>query len=165
MTTKLEIAEWFQEGVQQRAAYMIVWVDRFDNDDYPIYYLTKADTVEALRGNGQNMQSIMECYDLNAPLQPQLNRNRAWPADLPTYPAPAPASAPSAESSEEDSRRETDRTPVWELAPGHTLVIDAQEVGTVQAVTKLTYGYSVDLGAKRLYLTKDQYVDTLWSAP
>jgi hypothetical protein len=47
---------------------MIVVCDTFDHDDYPVYtnagdeFWKKHDAV-----NGQNMQRIMEVYDLNKP--------------------------------------------------------------------------------------------------
>lgn len=72
MAASLEdIAGWFERGKAQKAAYMIVVCDTFDHEDYPVYanatdFWTKHDAV-----NGQNMQRIMEVYDLGMPWSQQ----------------------------------------------------------------------------------------------
>lgn len=81
-----EIAGWFQDGLDQKAAYMIVVCDTFDHDDYPVYtndgeqFWIKHDAV-----NGQNMQRIMEVYDLNQSWQSQADGRV-----MNTPPRPAP---------------------------------------------------------------------------
>ena len=44
MTTKHEIAQWFDRGVSEGATHMIVVCDTFDHEDYPVY-VTPSDDV------------------------------------------------------------------------------------------------------------------------
>lgn len=37
MTTREQIGAWFDRGVTDNASHMIVAVDRFDHEDYPVY--------------------------------------------------------------------------------------------------------------------------------
>jgi hypothetical protein len=66
MTTKNEIRSWLQEGREKGMRWMIVVVDEFDYEDYPIF--VENDVAEFWRQhdehNGKNMQRIMEVYDL-----------------------------------------------------------------------------------------------------
>lgn len=79
MTATLrDIAGWFQEGLDQRAAFMIVACDTFDYEDYPVYtnagdqFWIKYYSVKA-----QQMVRIMEVYDLAKPWSQQ-SQGRAW---------------------------------------------------------------------------------------
>jgi hypothetical protein len=77
--TKEEIKEWFEQGVKQGASHMIVMCDTFDWDDYPVYVTPPVDarkTVEAKNGN--NMQKVMEVYNLALPMEAQLDERRAF---------------------------------------------------------------------------------------
>lgn len=77
MTSKTEIENWFDRGVKQGATHMIVVCDTFDHEDYPAY---ANDDVEALEKhkhfNGQNMQRVMEVYDLRCNKSEQMNERR-----------------------------------------------------------------------------------------
>jgi hypothetical protein len=78
-TTRKEIQEWLDSGIAMGTKFMIVVCDSFDHEDYPVY----ADTTEEFDGkyakhNGQNMQRIMEVYDLSQPLDIQLTTKRSW---------------------------------------------------------------------------------------
>ncbi|WP_100513939.1 hypothetical protein [Mycobacteroides abscessus] len=78
VATVREISKWFDTGVAAGAAYMVVWCDTYDYNDYPSYYPSAAEAQAALDATGKNMQSAMECYDLNAPKEPQLSARRTW---------------------------------------------------------------------------------------
>lgn len=82
MTTRGEISNWFDRGVAEGAAFMIVACDTFDWDDYPVF-VPPADDLQSsvARYNGPNMQKVMEVYDLNADKETQLNKGRCR-ADL-----------------------------------------------------------------------------------
>lgn len=73
-----DIAEWFQTGLDEGAAYMMVVCDTFDHDDYPVYtneaeqFWLKYKAVD-----DQNMQRIMEVYDLRKPWSQQTS-GRVW---------------------------------------------------------------------------------------
>jgi hypothetical protein len=78
MTSRIEISEWFDQGKQQGATHMIVVCDTFDHDDYPVYVGAGDDFWEKYdHYNGQNMQRIMEVYDLSHDKQSQMNEHRA----------------------------------------------------------------------------------------
>ena len=71
------ISTWFDYGVADKAHYMIVWCDDFDYSDYPSYYPDEQSAQTALN-HPSSMQRAMECYDLQADKQEQLNLRRAW---------------------------------------------------------------------------------------
>lgn len=72
-----DIAEWFDWGHSAEKAYMIVWCDMFDYDDYPAYYEDK-EAAQAALDNDSDMQRAMECYDLASDRDTQLDITRAW---------------------------------------------------------------------------------------
>lgn len=71
-----DISSWFDFGIKRGAKYMIVWCDIYDWSDYPKYYSTyeeaKADSLKT----GQNMQRLMESYDLGGDKKRQLSLRR-----------------------------------------------------------------------------------------
>ena len=81
-----DIAEWFQRGLNQKAAYLIVVCDTFEHDDYPVYvsstdaFYEKYDPLD-----NKNMQRIMEVYDLKLPWSQQ-SQGRTW--NMPPRPEP-----------------------------------------------------------------------------
>lgn len=77
MTTHDEISEWFDRGVSQGAAHMIVVCDTCDHEDYPVFSTGDEETRAAYaQYNGQNMQRVMEVYDLPDDKVAQLNERR-----------------------------------------------------------------------------------------
>lgn len=83
MTTLNKIEAWFDRGVKENQAYLVVIVDTFDYDDYPAYAADDAACNELLAKNGQNMQRIMEVYDLRKDKESQLNEHRSWHVPAP----------------------------------------------------------------------------------
>jgi len=79
-TTKEDISSWFDRGVKQGATHLIVAVDRFDHEDYPVYVQPDEDAREIVktRFSGQNMQGAMEVYNLAKDKQEQLDRKRCF---------------------------------------------------------------------------------------
>lgn len=77
--TRSEIASWFDRGAAQGAAFMIVWCDTFDYEDYPAYFNSAEEAQESLdKEDGTNMQKAMEVYDLNQPRDSQLKISKCW---------------------------------------------------------------------------------------
>jgi hypothetical protein len=77
-TTATEIGEWFDRGVGQGAAYMVVVCDTFDWDDYPVYCATRQEAQSKIDNPG-SMQKVMEVYDLKASRAEQLKGgSRTW---------------------------------------------------------------------------------------
>lgn len=72
-----DIADWFDQGWTDAKAYMIVWCDEFDYEDYPAYYDDEESAQTALNTPGVQ-QRAMECYDLNSDKDAQMNLPRAW---------------------------------------------------------------------------------------
>lgn len=68
MTTAAELKGWFDQGVTQGSKWMIILVDTWDYDNYPVYF---TDPVELYKryDNAGNMQRVMEVYDLSLPFQ------------------------------------------------------------------------------------------------
>ena len=63
------------EGV----THMLVVCDTFDYEDYPVYVTSDQVMQEVFEEyQGQNMQKVMEIYNLCMDLEPQINATRAW---------------------------------------------------------------------------------------
>lgn len=77
-TTRGLIQTWIDTGKRAGKAYMAVWCDSYDYDDYPKYYDDAASCQESINTSGQNMQTVIEVYDLLADTGPQLAAWRAW---------------------------------------------------------------------------------------
>jgi len=68
-----DIIAWFGAGVKDRCTHLIVVCDTFDHDDYPVF-VHKNDDFYAIYdrySGGQNMQRVMEVYDLSRPWSTQ----------------------------------------------------------------------------------------------
>lgn len=77
MTTRAEIAEWFDRGVAQGATHLIVVCDTFNYEDYPAFATGAKDVHEKYAHyDKQNMQRIVEVYDLHADKQEQMAASR-----------------------------------------------------------------------------------------
>ena len=74
MTTKEDIKEWFKRGKEKGAIYLLVICDTFDWQDYPVF----CDTIEEAQKartkylSGENMQKLMEIYDLRGNMSEQI---------------------------------------------------------------------------------------------
>lgn len=78
-TTRDEIRQWFERGVAEGKIAMIVMCDTFDWGDYPVYVNAGQDTRALAKSlDGQNMQKLMEFYDLSIPAEPQLSAGRSF---------------------------------------------------------------------------------------
>lgn len=62
MTTVREIEEWFDYGVENGYTHMLVMVDTYDNDDYPVYFKSKE---EAYQRSLDDSKYVMEAYVLD----------------------------------------------------------------------------------------------------
>ncbi len=78
-TTKEDIKEWIKRGQDQGATHMIVVCDTFDWEDYPVYVMPTEDARTKYHSyNGQNMQKVMEVYNLSKDINYQLNQHRSF---------------------------------------------------------------------------------------
>jgi hypothetical protein len=72
-TTREDLSEWFDAGVEDKHTHMIVVCDTFDWDDYPVYATGDAECFKEYHAhNGPNMQKVMEVYDLRKSKASQL---------------------------------------------------------------------------------------------
>jgi hypothetical protein len=79
MTTTKELRKWYDLGVAKNAAYMAIWTDTFDYTDFPVYYKTKEEAQAEINKDGENMQKVMEVYDLHGDKEKQLEGGtRTW---------------------------------------------------------------------------------------
>ena len=81
-TTQADIREWINEASED-TRWMIVVADTFDYEDYPVYVADDEKKFwEAFDAHNEAMQRIMEVYDLDMDVEPQLKEFRAnhWPA-------------------------------------------------------------------------------------
>lgn len=88
MTTRQEISNWFDAGVQRGAKHMLVICDTYDHEDYPVYTQTDEECLERYKTPG-SMQRVMEVYDLALDRDVQLDTTRV--CNLPGLPASADA--------------------------------------------------------------------------
>ncbi len=94
-TTREEIGGWFDRGVAQKATHLIVVVDDFDHEDYPVFFTCTREgalaKVDEYSKGMHSMQRVMEVYALTLPKDPQLSEHRSFNYDVA---APAPVSRP-----------------------------------------------------------------------
>lgn len=78
-TTKKIIAEWIESGLEKKATHMIVVCDTFDHTDYPVYVFENQNARQVASSySGENMQIVMEVYNLSLPIEQQLNESRSF---------------------------------------------------------------------------------------
>ena len=78
-TTKDQIREWLYVAKSDGATHMLVVCDTFEYEDYPVHVYPDEDLAEkANRLYDENMQKVMECYDLSTDMEAQLAEPRAW---------------------------------------------------------------------------------------
>lgn len=80
MTTKNEISEWFDRGVDEGATHMIVVCDTFDYEDYPVLVNPTQNIEEEVvkYNSSEKMSKVMEVYNLGKNKEYQLNQHRAY---------------------------------------------------------------------------------------
>lgn len=76
--TKEEINAWLKTGQERQSTHVIIAVDTFDYQDYPVYIAKKDDVQEKLKNIRNGQDRAMEVYNLSLALDPQLNQPRAW---------------------------------------------------------------------------------------
>ena len=80
VTTKEDIARWFDEGVSQKAEFMLVALDTFDWVGYPVYIGATDDFESKLLEyqDPSKMSKVMEVYDMKRSKHEQMNSGRVW---------------------------------------------------------------------------------------
>jgi hypothetical protein len=77
--SRAQTDQWFNQAVRNGATHMLVVVDGFDYEDYPVPVLYGEDVQEKIdKYDGKEMQRVMEVYDLSISKEVQLEMTRAW---------------------------------------------------------------------------------------
>ena len=76
-TSRDEIADWFDWGIEKGASHMIIVCDTFDYDDYPVFVNSVEEARKKVASPGQ-MQKVMEVYLLSGDKEEQLNQRRCF---------------------------------------------------------------------------------------
>lgn len=77
--SKSDIADWFRTGQEQGASHMLIVVDTFDFDDYPVYVAPGVDPAEVCDiYNAKEMRRVLEVYDLGMDMHVQLGQSRCY---------------------------------------------------------------------------------------
>lgn len=77
-TTREEIATWFDRGVDEGNAWMVVICDTFDHEDYPSYHTTEESAREVVKNPGK-MQRVHGVYRLDLRFKDeQIALNYCW---------------------------------------------------------------------------------------
>jgi len=77
--SKEDIHEWLKEGKKKGMTHVIIVCDDFQWEDYPIYIMPGQDVKEIEKKHGvEQMERVMEIYNLSLPLEPQIEEERAW---------------------------------------------------------------------------------------
>ena len=77
--TKSDIERWLGTAKEKGASHLIVAVDRYDHDNYPIYVWPEQKIQEEIdRVDPENMQGIDEVYNMSMDINEQLSEYRAY---------------------------------------------------------------------------------------
>ena len=75
--TRTEIVEWLETAKQHKDAFLIIGLDPFDHDNFPIYCQTAQVCTEALTRLIRHGNSYDEVYDMSLPIDTQLAERRS----------------------------------------------------------------------------------------
>jgi len=77
--TRSDIERWLESAKEKCATHLIVAVDRYDHNNYPIYVGPDEDVNEEIQKvDGKNMQGIDEVYNMSMDIDEQLSEYRAY---------------------------------------------------------------------------------------
>jgi len=77
--SKQDIERWLESAKEKGATHLIVAVDTFDHDNYPVYVAPHEDiNKEIERVNSGSMQGIDEVYNMAMNIEEQLSSFRAY---------------------------------------------------------------------------------------
>ncbi len=77
MTTRETIRGWLEEAKAKGFSHLLVVCDEFDYEDYPVQAQTVMEAHDLWKHyDTQSMSKVMEVYNLNKPLEPQLAKHR-----------------------------------------------------------------------------------------
>jgi hypothetical protein len=78
-TSEEEIRGWLERGQKEGATHVVVVVDTYDHEDYPVMVKPEESVRDVFdEHNMKNMQRVMEVYALHLDLDAQLNEFRSF---------------------------------------------------------------------------------------
>lgn len=76
---KTTIKNWLLNADRNKYSHMIVAVDTFDYDHYPVFVEIGKEAREAVADvESEQMQKVCEVYNLQMPIQAQLDESRSY---------------------------------------------------------------------------------------
>lgn len=79
VTTKADIKRWFKHGMANNQKWMLIVCDTFNYEDYPAYAKDDSEFWDKYdHYDDNNMQKIMETYNLEKDMNEQLGYNRCY---------------------------------------------------------------------------------------
>lgn len=76
--TKQDIKGWLEQAKEGGATHLIIAVDTFDFDNYPVYVSPQEDVLKEYgRIIGSSMQGVDEVYNMSMDINKQLKEHRA----------------------------------------------------------------------------------------
>lgn len=75
--TRKDIATWLKQAKAVHAAYLVVGLDPFDYDNFPIFCESGKECEAALRRLTESGNQCDEVYDLSLPIDEQLAEHRS----------------------------------------------------------------------------------------
>ena len=71
------IKDWLNEALEKGATHMLTVWDTYDHADYPVFVMPDEDVhIVYEKFKNDQMQRVMEVYDMSCNLEDQLNTNR-----------------------------------------------------------------------------------------
>lgn len=75
--TQREIEEWLKEAKKTKAAFLIIGLDPFDYDNFPIFCKDGKECNEALKRLSDSGNRYDEVYDMSLSIEKQLAERRS----------------------------------------------------------------------------------------
>lgn len=76
--TKADIRKWLMEGKEQGATHVIIALDTWDYDNYPVFIQPGQSVKEKVDSYNSKQDRIDEVYNLSLDIEQQLNQRRVW---------------------------------------------------------------------------------------
>ena len=76
--TKQQIKEWVEKGKENDCTHVIIAVDTWNHEDYPVYVNADMDIHNKIKYYEKSNDRIMEVYNMHMDLEEQLNQHRCY---------------------------------------------------------------------------------------
>lgn len=76
--TREDIRGWLNYAKSKNATHMIVVCDTFEWEDYPVEVYPDQIVADVVKKYSDNMQKVMEVYNMSLDLESQLSETRAY---------------------------------------------------------------------------------------